>query len=281
MRREADALLSVQRFFAGILPEPWDVRTRLEAGEPPDRPFALIEFAGPERTTGAGAMLDRALPITANLYLAKTTSRQAAIDAALELREQVWQAVKWGANAERPTTDRIELYSYLPRVEVHRFKVAAAGGTFTITIGADTTAAIAAAATAAQVAAAIAAAIGADAGSVTGVDRGTGLWDVEYGGELAGQDVGTPSIDGALLTGSQPIATARTMLQGAAAPWRSASDWMRVASFEQSTVLDPADPSLAMVAVDLRLTFTRGLPLPSGQRILQRISATVGSAQEA
>lgn len=280
VRREVDALLSVQRFFAGILPEPWDVRTQLEAGEPPRRPYALIEFAGPGLSTGGPAAQDRTVPITANLYLEHTAalSREDAANAALIVREDVWQAVKWGPDEIRPTTDRIPLYSYLPRTEKHRFKVAGAtGGTFTVTIAGETTIALAPSVTAEQLAAMIGVALGAAPDSLIGYDRGNGLWDVEYGGEFAGVNVSAPSIDGTLLTGSRPVATARTLLEGAAAPWRTASDYMRVDSFQQSTVLDPTDPSRVMVAVDLRLTFTRGLPLSSGQRILQRISATVGS----
>jgi hypothetical protein len=262
MRRELDALLSVQRFIAAALPEPWDVRTDLETGEPPERPFALVEFVGPGLTAGGPAAQDRTLPLVANLYLAKADTRAAATDAALDVRETIWQAVRWGSDPARPTTDRIPLYSYEPRIERHRFKVAdATGGTFTIDVGEGPTSALPPGVTPTQLAAA---------------RRGTGLWDVEYGGALAGVNIGAPTIDRTGLTGDHRVVQARVMLEGAAAPWRTASDYLRVDDFQQTTIRDPADPSLVMVAVDLRLTFGRGLPVPSAQRILQRIGANGG-----
>lgn len=277
MRRETDAILSLQRFFAGVLPEPWDIRTELEAGEAPERPFAMIEQAGNAETTGAPAGQEIAVPMTANLYLVKGTSREAATEAALELRERVWSAVKWGPDLRRVTTDRIPLYSYEPRVEKHRFKVTATGGTFIATVDSQDTAALAPNVSAASMASAIATAIDATPSDVVGYKRGVGLIDIHYVGDLAGQRIGDPEIDGTNLTGPPIVATARTMLEGAPAPWRGPSDFMRVTSFAQNTVRDESDPALVSVHVDLRLTFVRGLPLPLEHRILQRFSATVGN----
>lgn len=268
MRSEVDAILSTQRFFASaVLPEPWDVRTDLEAGEPPERPFALIEQAGGAETTGAPATQDLLLPVTVNLYPAKAATREAATDTALALREQVWQAVKWGPDPHRPTTDRIPLYCYDPRVEVHRFSIPAGSDPFTVTVAGETTSPVDPAATAAELADAIAEALAAEDGDITGQDRGTGLWDIRYGGALAGERIGAPTIS---------EGTARTMLEGAVAPWRGPSDYMRVDSFSQNTIRDASDPTIVMVAVDLRLTFGRGLPLPLDQRIVQRVIATGG-----
>lgn len=321
MRREFDALLSAQRFIAAALPEPWDVRTDLETGEPPERPFALVELVGPGLTTGGPAMQDRTLPLVASLYLAKADTRAAATDAALEVREAMWQAVRWGSDPARPTTDRIPLYSYVPRLERHRFKVVATGGTFRVDSGAGWTDDLPFDVTAGDLAAAIVATFtlggttlteggdplvtqdddpldpGITPGSVTVTARGIGLWDVEYGGDLAGIPLSgvllseggdllvtedgdlldtVPAIDGSLLEGPRVAATATVLLMGAAAPWRTASDYLRVDSFTQTTIRDPVDPSLVMVAADLRLTFGRGLPVPSAQRILQRIGANGG-----
>lgn len=274
MRSELDAILSTQRFFAGVLPEPWDIRTDLEAGEPPERPFVLIEQAGGAETSGAPATQDILLPVTANLFLPGQKTREAATDVALAVRDTVWQAVKWGPDARRPTTDRIPLYCYEPRLEEHRFHVPWwVTDPVTITVAGATTDPVSRASTAAEVAEAIAAALAGhgvrfEPGAIVGYDRGTGLWDVWYGGSLAGERIGDPAIS---------HGRARTLLQGAPSPWRAPSDYMRVDSFAQNTVRDPADPTLVMVAVDLRLTFGRGLPLPLDQRIIQRVYATVGS----
>jgi len=289
VRRELDAILSLQRFFAGVLPEPWDVRTELEAGEAPERPFALIEQAGDAQTTGAPPMQEIAVPMTANLYLAAAETREAATTAALELREEVWKAVKWGFDPRRPTTDRIPLYAYEPRLERHRFRVAfATAGTFVASVDGHEAVPLPPTTMAEELASEIEEAL-ADSGDfpdlapgdVVGQDRGSGLWDIEYGGSLAGQNIGPPSIDGALLTGVLPVVEAKTLLEGAPAPWRGPSDYMRVASFAQNTVRDQSDPALVMVAADLRLTFVRGLPLPLDRRILQRVSATGSSGSEA
>lgn len=282
MRREADAILSLQRFIGAILREPWDIRTELEPGEPPDRPFALIEQAGSAETTGAPNAQQVTVPMVANLYLERHDSRQEATDAALALRELVWQAVKWGPDPRRPTTDRIALYAYTPREERHRFKVTGAtSGTFNVTVGTADAGAIDFDTDAAGLAAAIEAALIADGqrvdpGDVVGYDRGAGLWDVHYTGRLAGQRPGDPVVDGAGLLGGTLLAVAadaRVLLEGTPAPWRGPSDFMRVESFNQNTVRDQADPSLVMVAVDLRLTFVRGRPLPLDHRVLQRIQA--------
>lgn len=275
LRRELDALLSLQRFVAGALPAPWDVRTDLEEGEDPKRPFALVEQAGGAETDGAPAVQLVTIPYTINLYLPKAATREAAREAALEVREVLWQAVKWGA--DRRTTDRIPLYSYLPRIETHRIRVAnATHGTFTVTIEEQTTAPIGATATAEDVAAAIAAALGLDPAEVVGQDRGVGLSDVAFVGSLAGQRIGDPTADGTDLVGSFATASASCLLQGAAPPWRGPSDFMRVEDFSQNTVADPDDPKLVMVAADLRLTFVRGRPLPLETRILQRVVSDRG-----
>lgn len=299
MRSERDALLSLQRFVAGVLPEPWDVRTVVEAGPAPDRPYALVEYVASAETSGAPAVQQLAVAFTVNLFLPAAPTRKVALDTAMALRETMWQAVKWGPDARRPTTDRLPLFCYDPRVEVHRFKVAgASGGTFTIGLADDPddvdhvvqTAALEPTAIAADVAAAIAAALLADdaitdAADVVGYDRGSGLWDIHYTGALAGTRPAVPSVDGsglaAALLGLAPVASATVALQGAPAPWRAPSDYMNVDDFSQNTVPDPDDPTLVMVAVNLRLTFARGLPLPLERRILQRISATAGSATEA
>lgn len=296
MRSERDALLSLQRFVACVLPEPWDIRTALETGQVPDRPFALVE-ASPAVTSGAPVTQDIAIPFTVNLYLPAVATRGDATDAALDVRETMWQAVKWGPDADRPTTDRIPLFAYEPRTERHRFRVArASAGTFLVTLGADpdadppvagtSTTGVSFNANAATLAAAIADALDVDPGAVVGHDRGRGLWDIHYAAALAGTRPGLPTIDGTDLVGAltpagtrfHPVATAAVLLEGAPAPWRAPSDYMAVSSFMQNTIRDPDDPTLVMVAVDLRLTFARGLPVPLDRRILQRVSATSGSA---
>jgi hypothetical protein len=283
MRREADALLSVQRFFEQTLPEFTEVATELEEGADPQRPFAMVEQITPTSSDGAPRAQMVTMAITATLYLAKAPTRAAATDAALEMRERVWQAVKWGPNLRRPTTDRIPLFTFQARPEIHRLQVRATAGTFTVTITDPqdpalhvTTDPLPVDATAVQVAAAVGEALAAAEtiaapGDVVGHDRGRGLWDLAYDGGSAGRRIGEPSIASDDLQGWDTTVGARTLLEGAASPWRGPSDYMRVDDFTQATVFDPADPTLVTVPVDLRLMFLRGLPLPLDLRILQQI----------
>jgi hypothetical protein len=233
VRTELDALLSVQRWAASFLPEPWDVRRVLESGEEPARPYALIEYLGSADTAGAPAMQDVTVAFTLNLYLPEAESRQAADDVALALRETVWLAAKVGPNVRRPKTGPIVFD-----------------------------------ATAGDVQAALDAAL--PAGVTTQVlARGRGVFDVHFGGTLLGAAIDLLDIDTASLTGP---GTVTELLRGAPAPWRSDRDFMRVTSFGQTTLRDPDNPKLAMVAVDLRCAFTRGLPVAWDAMLLQSVT---------
>lgn len=274
MRTEPDAIRSVQRFFAGFLPEPWDVRLTVEAGIEPQRPYALIEQNAPATSTGGKNLQDVTIAYTANLYLPETVTRAAADDAALALREEVFRAVKWGADLRSPTPDRIPLFAYEPRSEVQRVTVrGATSGTWRLQQAAsgwtdplpfDAPEAVVQ--------------DGLDEvlpDSTQVVARGVGVFDVIFIGEMAGVDLAPLDLDDDLLVGV--AGSVRTMLDGAPAPWRTPHDFLRVESFGQTTVRDADNPALVMVAVDLRCTFARGLPLPFDQMLLQRISATSGS----
>lgn len=186
MRTETDAILSMQRFFAGILDAPWEVVLVVEGGSDPERPYATVELLDSIPTEGAPAMQQVTCPFSVNLYPPPFGNRREAQQGARDLREQVWQAVKWGPGAflrsQRPTTDRIPLLDY-------------------------------------------------DAETVP-----------------AGQD----------------------------APFHRSSDYMRVESFAMRTHNEDETPREVQIAVDLRCTFVRGLPVPSGQRQLQRIVASGG-----
>lgn len=275
MRREADAILSLQKWAASFLPEPWDVRRVVESGKEPERPYALVEYLGAADTAGAPAAQDVTVAFTLNLYLPATESREAADDAALALRETVWLAVKVGPNVRRPTTDRIPLFSYEPRPAVQRVRVRdATAGTWTLALGdpdsddTPVTAAIAFDADAAAVQDALDDAFPDDV-TVQGLARGRGVFDVHFGGTLLGVDVDLLAIDTTALTGPGTVAR---ILRGAPAPWRSDRDFMRVTSFGQTTIRDPDDPKSVMVAVDLRCTFTRGLPVAWDQMLLQSVN---------
>jgi hypothetical protein len=272
-RREIDAIRSLQRFAASFLPEPWDVRLLLEAGSEPARPYALVEQAGSSVITGSKNIQEVTVAYTLNLYLPRPVddSRRAADDAALELRETVFQAVKWGPDLHNPTTDRIPLYAYDPRNEVQRVRVrGATSGTWRLKLTTPWTPTIAFDADIAAVQTALNV---IEPGNTLVVKRGNGVFDIFFIGELAGKNVPLLTLDAASLVSPKPP-TVTLMLQGAPAPWRSPSDFMRVLSFGQHTIRDPDEPVLMQVAVDLRCAFARTLPLPFDQMLLQRLYAT-------
>lgn len=284
MRREGDALRSLQRFVAGVLAEPWDIRLTVEAGVEPERPFALVEQNGTAVTEGRRNVQDVTVAYTVSIYLPEAPTRQAANDAAMGVREQMWQAVKWGPDLHHPTPDRIPLFDYEARIAVQRVRVrGATSGTWRLGADGQWTAPIAFDAFAPAVRSALGAlldtpASGSDPGmaNVMVVPRGVGVFDVMFVGDLAGLDVAPLELDvGALVEPVSPGVT--VVLNGAPAPWRSPSDFLRVVDFAQTTIVDPDSPTLVMVAVDLRCTFARTLPLPFDHMKLQRVSATDGS----
>lgn len=273
MRTEGDAIRSLQRWAASFLPEPWDVRLTVEAGVEPERPYALVEQNGNATATGSKNLQDVTVAYTVNLYVPEAQSRAAADDAALALREVVYQAVKWGADRRHPTPDRIPLFAYEPRNEVQRVTVrGATDGSWRLQHDGVWTGAIPHDAQADDLQAALDETI---EDGVLVVARGAGVFDIVFIGELAGVDVDPLVLGADLLVGTD--GDVRVMLEGTPAPWRTPHDFLRVESFGQTTVRDPDNPALVMVAVDLRCTFARGLPVPFDQMTLQAISATTGS----
>lgn len=273
-RRELDALLSLQKFVAGVLDEPWDVRRDVETGREPVRPYVLVEQNGPASADGSKNLQTLTVAYTINAYLPSADSRSAAEDAAMGVREQMFAAVKWGADLSNPTPDRIPLYCYLDRPTVQRVSVrGATAGTWALAgVGEASTGAIAFDADDTGVQAALDAAA---PGQAIAERRATGIFDIHLVGDLSGSDVPLMTLDAThLVGGARDVAL---VLRGAPAPWRNRPDFIRVESFGQTTIKDPDDPALMQVAVDLRCTFARGLPLPFGQMLLQRICATNGN----
>jgi hypothetical protein len=272
VRREEDAIRSLRRFFGSFLLEPWDVRLTVEAGIEPQRPYALVEQNAPASWDGSTNLQEATVAYTASLFLPEAGSRQAADDVALALREQVFQAVKWGPDLRRPTTDRIPLYCYEPRNEVQRVTVRGSTGTWRLGFDSAWTPDLESDAGEGNVQAAL---DSIEDGNTMVVARGGGVFDVIFTGALEGEDVAPLELDATQLAGGAP--SLRVVLEGAPAPWRSERDFMRVESFGQTTIRDEDNPALVMVAVDLRCTFARGRALPFDQMLLQRISATGSS----
>lgn len=113
MRTEPDALLSLQRYFGQVLDEPWNVRTSLDVGPPPERPYVVIS-RNTLLSEGPPHSLLVVLPVTVHAYPEVVETMAAAEAAELELRNLLWEAVEYG----HPDTDarhrRLPLWNYDP-----------------------------------------------------------------------------------------------------------------------------------------------------------------------
>lgn len=113
MRTEADVMRSLQRYFALVLGDTWEVRQWTDEGsfEPP---YARVAEAGPASYVSQRVYTDITLPVQVHLYAPPAISTSAAIGAARDLREQVMQAIEVGqidvTNAAFPR--RIPLFDY-------------------------------------------------------------------------------------------------------------------------------------------------------------------------
>lgn len=275
MKREEDAVRSVRRWLAGLLPEPWNIVGRLEPGRAPDRPFALVEQLTAPSSRG-GRIQDITLPVTVMLYPEPGRTRAAADAQSLELRETLWRAVRWGQDPRRHTLDLLPMWSFVSRPERWRVWARATGGTLTLTIGAVTTAPFAHDATPQDVAGAL-----GDAGldGIVVTRAATGMWDLEFA-DLAGGQPGAvvaTSVDLVCAPGyGHPSVIADRVLAGRVAPWRTGRDWMRAESYSADVIPDPDDLKLHAIAVSLRLTWVRTAQVPSGP-VMTRIRATSGN----
>lgn len=281
MREELDALKSLQRYFGQVLEAPWDVRTILEQGDPPERPYALVTRNGPLLSSGPRDSLLVTAAVTVHAYpaIAETMKDSEALE--LELRELLWTAVEYGHPGTPARHRRLPLWDYAGRNARQRFRILrATGGTYALRVRgqAALTAPIAHDADGAAVLAAIEATPDVEPGEVELERRAPGHFDVVHVGGQGAMPQPELEVDGAdLLPAGVAGVETRTILEGAAAPVRGPSDFLRVAADPQvNTRRDDDEPRRMMVALDLRCTFRRGQPVPSGQTILQRIGAVGG-----
>ena len=101
--------------------------------------------------------------------------------------------------------------------EVQVVSVSATGGTFTVTVGGDTTASIAYNASAATFKTALEGTAYVGTGDVTVTKPSAGEWRVVFGGALANTNVATMTVDDSSLTGDTVTASVSTETQGAGA----------------------------------------------------------------
>jgi hypothetical protein len=113
MRTTADAIKSVQLYLAQeVFPAPWDVRRVLE-NQRVERPYVLITQNGPDVTSPDVFAPTVTIAITVHAYPVKADTREAADDAALDLRALLWRAFKVGLG-DFAKPNRVPLWDFDP-----------------------------------------------------------------------------------------------------------------------------------------------------------------------
>lgn len=110
MRAETDGLLSIQRYFGQVL-DAYDVRTELELGQDPERPFALVTL---NTTTHGLAQRQRTLVVTVHAFPAPADTMKASRAEELALREVLLRAVEFGHPGTPARPGRLPLWDFDP-----------------------------------------------------------------------------------------------------------------------------------------------------------------------
>jgi hypothetical protein len=111
MRAETDGLLSLQRYFGMVLPVTYDVRTALEVGQEPERPYALITL---NATTLNRVARQRTMVVTVHVFPAPADTMAASKTDELELRELLLYAVEFGHPGTGARPERLPLWDFDP-----------------------------------------------------------------------------------------------------------------------------------------------------------------------
>jgi hypothetical protein len=109
MRTAIDALRSLKRYTAEVLPDEWEVRLAEEQAAF-ERPFALVGPAGPELYRGPAHTADVVFPCAINLYPEKGSTPEEALIWALETSEFIYQGFRMGVGYGGPM--RVPLWDY-------------------------------------------------------------------------------------------------------------------------------------------------------------------------
>lgn len=109
MRTSEDALRSVKRYLALVLPPEWELRMWADEGSY-EAPLARIAESGPTLYTSHRVYTDIVQPVQVHFFLPVAETVSAAMAAARALREQIMVAIEVGVDQGRPR--RIPLYDY-------------------------------------------------------------------------------------------------------------------------------------------------------------------------
>lgn len=272
MRTELDALRSMQRYVAQALPEPWEVLLEVEAGDPPARPFAVVSADGDGDTLGLLAAPEVRLPVTVQAYPAPGATRALSLEAAMAVRESLWDLVHLGAAPGRPMLLPLFAYEGAPEVQ-HVELVGATGGTFALTFDGEATAPIDVKAQPTHVRWALEALASVDVGTVEVVGRVGGPWAVRFVRARTGVPQPLLEGDASGLTGQAPEVFVARLQAGSPDPYRRPVDFARIEQPTRGIMRDPADPQQRTVTLGCRLTWGRRGRLPSAEMILTSIRA--------
>lgn len=267
-----EARMSVQRYIAQVLPEPWEVVLTVE-NETPQRPFAVVTRAGDVTPEGLiGSPLVEA-PFAVYAYPPKAGTRREALEAEDEVAEALLAALEQGVGDGRELL--IPLWHYGGRPAVVELDVPAAvvAGADVWRIGYDGrwSAPLPRRVQATQVQAAIADLIPGD-GTIAPrvqVARLGGPYHLIDDGPFAGRQLEEVTVQ---VPGGDPVA-ATVLQQGDPGPWRDPREFLRVSQVSVGGQDDDEDPTMRRVNVSMRVAWGRPArpargPLLAGVRVL-------------
>lgn len=270
MRTENDALRSLQRHVAAALPTFKEILLEVEAGQEPERPFAVVSADEWTATEHVGRPWVT-LPTTISAYV-KGASRLAAREAAQDAREALWHALRVGEGAGRERL--VPLFDYTGRPAVQHVEfVRASGGTFALQHGAEWTAPLLYPPQPRHVRLALEALPDLEPGDVWVFGKRGGPLDVRFDGRLRGDAVPLMAADVADLDGTNPGIVVSEVAAGSADPWRDPRDFLTVEAPSFGGMPDPADARLRTVTVGVRLTWGRNGRVRSPEMTLRAIHA--------
>lgn len=265
MRTELDALLSLQRYVAQALPEPWTVYAEPE-NEQLVRPFAIVSRDGDADTDAAIDTPQITVPFTVYAYPDPGDTRAVSRQREHAARDALWQLFVRGLDPGRQRL--VPLWDYAGHDAVQRVTVDDGATSFRLNYDGTWTAPLAQPAQPWTVQQALEGLAGA--GNVWCPNtRLGGPFVVRFTGALAGQPQDALTAEDAAVEVLHP---------GSPDPWRSPRDFAEVDRGPTMGGLpDTDDARLRTITVGVRLTWGRAGNVPSPSMILERIGARVSA----
>jgi hypothetical protein len=264
MRSFEEVRLSLQRYIAEALPDPWQVVLTHE-NEVPDRPYAVVTRAGDATTDGLVSSPTLEAPMAVYAYPEKAASRKEAVLAEDRVAEALWSAFARGVGAGREMLVPLWHYGGVPAVVevVVPPPDPAQPDVWRIGYGDAWTDPLPRRAQPGRVQDALVGVIPGGLGApprVTAVRLG-GPYHLIDDGEARGRTLDEVTVQ---VPQREPVSQ-RVLRQGAEGPWRDPREFVTVTQVSIGGQDDDDDPTLRRVNVSMRVSWARsGRHVPAG-----------------